>query len=452
MRNIILTLTRSWSPVQTVLLSFLILIFSGASLLYIPIATTHGISFIDALFTSTSAVCVTGLVVLDTAKDFTLAGKIIIALLIQLGGLGIMTFSLAILSMAGGSLSIRWRFTFVSMYSYGKKSTPRNLLIRTVIYTFTIEAVIALILFLRLLIDFPAEEAIGHAVFHAISSFCNAGFSTFSDNLVSYRYDSVIIITICASIVTGGLGFIVLYEIFTQLLQKRNFTRTSLSIHSRVVLIMTFILIFGGTVIFYLLEKNFILNGSSPYQSFLVSLFQSITCRTAGFNSVPIENLRQSTLLIMIFLMYIGGSPGSIAGGIKTTTLAVLILLTRSRFKGQRQVLLWNRALDRETIESATTLVLLTMGFIFLSTFLLIVFHEFSILNPFLSALFEVVSAFGTVGLSMGATPHLSAIGKLIIIGVMYIGRLGPLTLILAFTSHRKNRDIMYPEENIMIG
>jgi len=429
-----------------------VLILSGTGLLYLPFSTTHGITFINALFTSTSAVCVTGLVVLDTATDFTLFGKIIIALLIQTGGLGIMTFSLAILSLAGGSLSIKWRFTFISMYSYGRKSTPKNLLMRTVIYTFTIEFIIAMILFIRFLKDFSPGKAAGHALFHAVSSFCNAGFSTFSDNLISYRYDSVVILTICVSIVCGGLGFIVLYEIFTELIKNRNFSRKSLSIHSRIVLIVTFILIFGGSLLFYILEKNFILQGSTPYKAFLVSLLQSVTCRTAGFNSIQIENLRQSTLLLMIFLMYIGGSPGSIAGGVKTTTLAVLALMTQVRIKGNRQVVIWNRALERETIESATTLVLLTMSFIFISTFILVVFHEFSIRNPFLSALFEVVSAFGTVGLSMGATPFLSVPGKLIIICVMYVGRLGPLTLILAFTSRIKNRNILYPKETIMIG
>lgn len=442
------------SPIQTVLLSFVALILGGALLLMLPFSTTgEGITFVDSLFTSTSAVCVTGLVVKDTAKDFTLFGKIIIALLIQFGGLGIMTFSLALASMFKDSLSIKWRFTFEDMYSDIRKLPVRNLVGRIVLYTFSLEALVAIFLMFQFARDYPFFEALGHSVFHAVSAFCNAGFSTFSDSMVTYRGNAIINIGIMIGIIMGGLGFLVIHELRRQVaagLNRRFFT--GLSHHTRLVLVMTAILVIGGALAIFITEFGFSMRNYSVGETVLASLFQSVTCRTAGFNSMDIGALRQSTQFLMIILMFIGGSPGSIAGGVKTTTVAVAMIMLYAKIKGYSQPLLWNRAIDDDTVDRSTTLIILSIMFVVISTFLVMMIDNFGLRESFLSSLFEVVSAFGTVGLTTGATNKLSNGGKILICLVMYVGRLGPMTLIMALTARKKEVSIEYPEEHIMIG
>lgn len=449
MKNVIVQL----SPVQKVLISFILLILIGSALLMIPVATASGISFVDALFTSTSAVCVTGLIVKDTARDFTLFGKVIIALLIQFGGLGIMTFSLAMVSMFQKSISLKWRFAFENLYSDIRKVPIRNLLGRIVIYTFFFESIIAIGLFTVFLYDYHPLEACGHAVFHSISAFCNAGFSTFSNNLENYRSNIPLNIFIMLAIIIGGLGFVVIHEIRRQF--AHSFNRdffTGLSHHSRLALLTTVLLIFLGCAIIMFLEWDHAISAASSGERVLVSLFHSVTCRTAGFNTVDISQFRQSTQLFMIALMFIGGSPGSIAGGVKTTTAAIVCLMIISKFKGQKQLILWKRAVDEDTIDRSMLLVLLSISFIFLSVFLIMAIGVFDLVEPMLKILFETVSAFGTVGLSLGTTSKLSEAGKIIICIVMFIGRLGPLTLVMALAERKRESEIVYPEEHIMIG
>ncbi|MBN2041062.1 MAG: hypothetical protein JW864_13550 [Spirochaetes bacterium] len=430
----------------------MILILIGTLLLSMPFSTHNGIGIIDALFTSTSAVCVTGLIVKDTQSDFTIAGKIIILILIQFGGLGIMTFSIALLALMGGGLSIKWGFTFESMYSELNKLPVLNLLIRIVLYTISIELLTAIILFTQFYGHYSLIEAIGHSVFHAVSAFCNAGFSTFSDNLAGFGENYIIIITISIAVIIGGLGFIVLNEIsFTPKTNIKKFF-SNLSIHTKVVLATTSILVLSGMTGIIFLEWNYNLSEMNIGQKFLTSFFHSITCRTAGFNTIDIGTLRQSTLSLMTGLMLIGGSPGSIAGGIKTTTITVIVALIIAKFRGYSQVVLWGRALNKETIDRSTTLIILSMLFVFISTFLILAFHDFDMHNSFLSAMFEVISAFGTVGLSMGITENLTSEGKLLICIVMFIGRLGPLTMLMALNSRKKKVNIKFPEEQIMIG
>ncbi len=441
------------SPIRTVLLSFLALILTGTLLLMLPFSTKGGIGFIDALFTSTSAVCVTGLAVRDTARDFTLFGKAVIALLIQLGGLGIMTFSLALVSMFQESISIKWRFTFKEMYSDIRKMPVGTMVKRIVLYTFFMEALFALALFADFAGEFPLLEALGHSVFHSVSAFCNAGFSTFPDGLLSYRGRVFLNIIIILAIISGGLGFVAIHEI------RRQFARgfaggffSGLSHHTRLVLVVTGILIAGGTAVILLMEWNYSLAGESPGTKFLASLFQSVTCRTAGFNTVDIAHLHQSTLLVMIILMFIGGSPGSIAGGVKTTTAGVAFIMLYSKFKGESQPVLWKRAIDRDTVDRSATLIILSLAFVLFSTFMVMITDNPVPGEHFLLSLFETVSAFGTVGLTAGATGSLSSAGKLIICAVMYVGRLGPLTLMAALTARKKTADFEYPEEHIMVG
>ncbi|TFH42213.1 MAG: hypothetical protein E4G96_03895, partial [Chrysiogenales bacterium] len=359
-------------PVQKILLSFLLLIFTGTMFLLLPVSTVKGISFIDALFTATSAVCVTGLIVLDTATDFTITGQVVILLLIQIGALGIMTFSIGILSIIGGSLSITWRFAFDRVYG-GQDTIPmRSLLKRIVIYTFIIELIIALILFSRFSARFAAGMAAWHALFHAVSAFCNAGFSTFSSNLVDYHGDYIAVLAVSVAIILGGLGFLVLAELNWAIRKGPGGFWSRLSIHTRFVLIITAILIVSGGGLFLVLEWSGSLAGMPVPLKFLTSLFQSVTCRTAGFNTVDIGSLRENTLFMMIGLMFIGGSPGSIAGGIKTTTIGVILLLIVNMFRGRRDLVIWERSLGRDVIEKSATLVILAFLFITLCTFILI--------------------------------------------------------------------------------
>ncbi len=441
-----------FSPIQKVLISFLLLIMTGFLLLMLPCSTIVGISPIDALFTSTSAVCVTGLIVKDTASDFTLFGKTVILLLVQFGGIGIMTFSLAVISAVGGKVSIKWRFAMQDLYNDTNRVSNVNILKKIIIFTLLIEGITAVVLFTQFSRDYPLPVALGHSIFHAVSSFCNAGFSTFSSSLINYNNNYLIITTISIAIILGGLGFVVLNDLSKIRIKKMKSSLKAFSIHTKLVLILTFIFIISGAVIFFFLEQNHILKTMGPGEKILNSFFQSVTCRTAGFNTVDMRFLRESTYFMMICLMFIGGSPGSIAGGIKTTTIGVVILLIYSKFRERKQVVIWDRAIDWGTIDRSTTLIILSLIFVITSTFIMLTIREFDIGHTFESVFFETVSAFGTVGLSMGITDQLPDIDKIILSIVMFVGRLGPLTLILALTSGKKEIKIRYPEEHIMIG
>lgn len=440
------------SPVQQFVASFLILILTGALLLKLPAATVKGISFVDALFTSTSAVCVTGLVVLDTGKDFTFIGQVIIIMLIQLGGLGIMTFTIGIFSMFGGNFSLKWRFAFGEIYNDVAIIPTKQILKKILIYTFTIEFTIAAILFTQFIKKFRLIESIWLSVFHSISAFCNAGFSPFSDNLVSYQDNPVVVLAICADIVLGGLGFLVLTELANIRIRRKKPVFDQFSLHSKIVLVSTAILILGGALLFLGLEWNYIIKDKTFDSKLLISLFQSVTCRTAGFNTVDIGALRDSTLSVMMLLMFIGGSPGSIAGGIKTTTFAVISGMVVSKFKGKKQVVFWNRSINEDIINKSMTLVILSFIFIYASTIAVLSVHSFDEKNSFLQVIFEVISAFGTVGLSTGITPFFPDMSKLMISLVMLVGRVGPFAIITAITVNRKIADIEIADENIMIG
>ncbi len=440
-------------PLQKVLASFLVIILAGAFTLMLPVMTTSSIDFSDALFTATSAVCVTGLITVDTATRFTLAGKIVIVLLIQLGGLGIMTFSLGLLSMLGKKLSLKWRFTFNDLYGDFETIPTRVIIKKILIYTFIIEGTTAFFLFIAFLRYYSPVTALGHALFHAVSAFCNAGFSTFSDSLMRFRGDTFLLMVISCAVILGGLGFLVLYEIATHRRDRRRRSWfKSLTLHTRIVLVTTFVLLLGGSLIFFLLEKSHVMAALPWPEKLLTSFFQSVTCRTAGFNSIAISSLRASTLLTMMGLMFIGGSPGSIAGGIKTTTIAAIFLMIRGKFKGDEHVSIQGRSLNQETINRSMTLIILAFLFIFLVSFIMLTIKDFDMGHSFVSVVFEVVSAFGTVGLSTGITGELPLAEKYLIAAVMFIGRLGPLTLITALTLKARKNRIEYPEEQIMIG
>jgi trk system potassium uptake protein TrkH len=363
-----------------------------------------------------------------------------------------MTFSIGVFAMFSGNMSLKWRFTFDSIYNEVTVIPPVEILKKVLIYTFTIESVIAVLLFTEFIKKMPLTEAVWASVFHAVSAFCNAGFSTFSDNLISYQDNSVVILAISMAIVLGGIGFLVLTELTgMKFSRKKKFFR-QFSLHTKIVLFVTGILIFGGAALFLLLEWNFIMKDMPLKTKLLTSILQSITCRTAGFNSVDIGLLRESTLGIMMTLMFIGGSPGSIAGGIKTTTFAVISGLLISKIRGKNQVVFWNRSISDDAVNRSMTLFVLAFIFIYSSTITLLSFHSFDSNNSFLQVVFEVVSAFGTVGLSTGITSKFTYDGKLLLSLVMFVGRVGPFALISAITENVKTAKYEIADENIMIG
>jgi trk system potassium uptake protein TrkH len=444
-------------PAQLIILSFAGAILLGSALLALPVsATGPAASWIDALFTITSATCVTGLAVVDTGTYFSTFGQVLIMIFIQLGGLGITTLSAMIFYVFTDSLPLRDREVVLRTLAGTKTVTPSlgQLLKAVLVLTFTIEGIGALILTARFALDHPLPQAAYLGLFHAISAFCNAGFGLFSDNLVSYQGDWVVNFTIMALIVLGGLGFSVLLELLRIVQGQQRWSHMSL--HTKVVLFTTSILIPLGAAVIWAIERGNILQGMSASTQFLVCMFQSVTPRTAGFNTVDIGRLTDPTLFFIIMLMFIGGASGSCAGGIKVNTFAVLVALTWSRLHGRPDVEIFERRISPWAIPRVITLVILSVCF---TTFmvLLLSLSEQGMLShqdsrgAFMEVTFEAFSAFGTVGLSTGLTPHLTVLGKLMIVLLMFVGRVGPLTLGALFTERRK-RPLRYPEENVLVG
>ncbi|MEW5723769.1 MAG: TrkH family potassium uptake protein [Thermodesulfobacteriota bacterium] len=448
---------RQLPPAATLVGGFVLAILAGAGFLLLPAATVSGsLSFMDALFTATSAVCVTGLIVVDTGGYYTLFGQIVILVLIQIGGLGVMTVSVTIFRLVGASVSLRQRLAIQDIFAH----TPRRDIFQLVktIFLFTALAELsgAVLLFLIWRVDYPWPRAAYLAVFHSISAFCNAGFSLFAGSLMDYRGHLLLNGVVCALIVLGGLGFPVLHDLFSQARVRGNHRR-KLTVQTKTVLLTTAVLISGGATLFWYLERPNTLGGASPLDSVLVSVFQAVTCRTAGFNTVDTSLLRDPTLALMIFLMFIGASPGSCGGGVKTTTLALLGALVWSRLRHKVGLNLFYRSIPQDTVSRSLALVLISLGLIGLVAFLVLMDSP---ANPstagdqrrFLACLFETFSAFGTVGLSMGATPALTAWGKFWIILMMLTGRVGVLTFAYLLTGTGRRNGLEYAEENLMIG
>ena len=446
-------LARQLTPARTFIFSFALLILIGAVLLWLPFAAGRGsIRFVDALFSSASAVCVTGLAVVDIGKDLSFGGQIVTLFLMQIGGLGIITFSVVFFGLMGRGISFKGREIVQSTFLH----TPRRdfiLIAKWVLLsTFIIEGAGALLLFFRFLQDFPPELALYQALYHAVSAFNNCGYSLFSDSLVAYQSDVLVNLTVSLLIVLGGIGFIVVYEVVNRLRGMKQ----KLSIHTRIVLIMTALLIVAGAVLFYFFERNHVLNGMSAGTQALVCVLQSITPRTAGFNTVNIGQLTNATILVMMILMFIGASPGSTAGGIKTTSFALLLLMIWNRFRGSEDVNVYNRTMPKEILTRTIAIIFASAFSICLITSLILFLGTVENLNPaqsrhfFVEYLFETISAFGTVGLSMGITAKMNDLQKLAIILMMFAGRVGPLTL--AFSWHSSKRGITYAEESVMVG
>ncbi|MBU0995185.1 MAG: TrkH family potassium uptake protein [Proteobacteria bacterium] len=445
-------------PATLVLTGFLVAIFIGTIALKLPISTKSGaISYVDALFTATSAVCVTGLVVVDTGEYFTVFGQCIILVLIQIGGLGVMTISVILFQWLGRNISIRQRMAMQDLFTHTPREDIVNLVRSIILFTFGAELIGAVLLTVFGYGDAPLLSTVYTAIFHSISAFCNAGFALFPDSMVRYSGNLPINTTLCALIVVGGIGFPVLYDIRLWLGGRKN-TRVRLSIQTKTVLLTSLALIASGALFFAFLERQSFNETQSLTHRILIPVFQSITCRTAGFNTVDIASLKEATLTMMIFLMFFGASPGSCGGGVKTTTLALITVFTYSRIRRRRRVNFFKKSIPSETVTRSVSLILVSISVIFIALFLILAGESSSSFKmadhqgAFLSCLFETVSAFGTVGLSMGITPEFGIWGKCLIILMMIIGRVGLLTFSYIIVGTGATNGLEYSEENLMIG
>jgi trk system potassium uptake protein TrkH len=464
------------SPTRTLIASFLVLIISGTGLLMLPRASTgENCSFIDAMFTATSATCVTGLIVKDTGSDFTLMGQIIILALIQLGGLGIIVFGVVFALLLGQALNLRESVAMQDLLSARTIGRIGNMIFFILVGTIVIEAIGAVCMF-TMWDDVPGrinnvQQQWFCSIFHSISAFCNAGFSLFSDSFISYNKSWGIYTVICPLIILGGLGFSVLYDLAGLAVDRiKGLCRTLLQGHYRVfmnmpaprpmqlqtkiVLSVSAFLIVAGTLAILLLGHFTVDSTSEGNPGLLDALFQSITARTAGFNTVDISALSPAARMIVILLMFVGGSPGSTAGGIKTVTLAVIIMTTITALRKRQEVEMFRRSIRIVVVGRAITVTLLFIAVLFVGAFALSITERSSGISMS-DVMFETASALGTVGLSTLTTEQTAALtigGKLIIIATMLIGRLGPLTLLAALTFNLKPARYNYPDEAVIVG
>ncbi|WP_042165275.1 TrkH family potassium uptake protein [Paenibacillus gorillae] len=439
---------RKWSPPRILVSGFAAIIFIGAILLSMPFASADGtrLRFIDALFTATSATCVTGLAVVDTGTYFSTAGQLIILLLIQVGGLGFMTMGTLFALVLRKRISLKERLVLQEAMNQSSMEGIVRLIRKVFIYSLSIEAVGALLFTIRFSFDMPLGKAAYFGLFHAVSFFNNAGFDIFGHfrGLTAYVGDPLVNITSMLLIVLGGLGFIVISDLLEIKKNKR------LSLHSKVVLSMTGALIVAGAIVIFIFEfSNAKTLGSLNWgEKVLAAFFQSITPRTAGTNTLDYSSLRQATLFFTVILMFIGASPGSTGGGIKTTTFTTLIGAVVAMGRGREDIVMFRYRLGKDRIFKALTITMLSLALVIGVTMLLTTTED----HQFIQILFETTSAFGTVGLTAGLTPELSDFGRIVIALTMFAGRLGPLTLAYALGPKTEKELYRYPEGKITIG
>lgn len=440
---------------RTVCLGFLAVIVVGTVLLMMPFSTSSGTwnDPIVALFTSTSAVCVTGLAVVDTGTDFSFWGQLCILLLAQIGGLGYMTTTTFLIMLVGRKFSLRQKIAIQQTLDrpgmHGSSQVIQSIIATTMIFEITG----VFLLMPAFVADYGWHQGVWLAIFHSVSAWNNAGFSLFSDGLIRYQSSWLVVFTITMLIIFGGIGYQVILETYLWLRDRllNKTTNLVLSLDFKVACSTTLILLFTGTIAFFIIEtKNIKTFGSLnlPTQ-FLAAWFQSVTSRTAGFNGIDIGQMTSAGLFITIALMFIGASPGGTGGGIKTTTLRVLTSCTKSILQGKEEVLLYERKIAISLILKAVAVLVGSVAMLVLSTVLI------SITDPklnFIQLLFEVVSAFATVGLSTGITSSVSVPAKLILIVTMYVGRVGVLLLMAAVLGDPRPSRVHYPEENLLVG
>lgn len=440
------------TPPQILVIGFAVVILIGSVLLSLPAAAADGVPmpFLDAFFTATSATCVTGLVVVDTGTHFSLFGQIVIILLIQVGGLGFMTMATLFAFALKKRISLKEKLILQEALNQSSMEGIVRLIRKVLLYSLTIEFVAAVIFAARWSFDLGPQKAAYYGIFHAISFFNNAGFDLFGpvtgkfSSLTAYAADPIINAVAMGLIILGGIGFVVMSDLMDYRRTKR------LSLHSKVVLSATGILIGVGAIVIFIFEfTNPRTLGSLSWSGkILASLFQSVTPRTAGANTVDLAGLRQASQFFIIILMFIGASPGSTGGGIKTTTFTTLVGAMIAMIRGKEDIVFFRYRLGKERILKAVTLTLVALALVILVTMILSTTED----HAFLMILFEVTSAFGTVGLTMGLTPDLSDLGKILIAFTMFVGRLGPLTLAYALGPKTEKELYRYPEGKITIG
>lgn len=448
-------------PTRILALSFLLVILTGAVLLSLPISNVDGNSFnfLDSLFVATSSTCVTGLVPVALVNQFNIFGHTVIIFLMQIGGLGLMTMIALILTFMRQRLHYNEKKLIQDSLNKDNVQDIPKFLKSIFKYTFTFEGIGVLLFMCKLVPEYGFAKGLYNSVFLSVSAFCNAGLDNMtSTSLMKYAGDPLISLTVCALIILGGLGFVVWFDYSTKI--KKVFKRElnpkkiwkALSVQTRLVTLMTVGLLLSGTVIIFLLEHS---NGTMVDLSFseklIASFFESTTLRTAGFSTIDYTGIRLGTQMVMILFMYIGGSPGGTSGGIKTTTMAILFLSIYSSIKNREHITLFKRTIPNSVFHRAFTIATGYICALFIAVFILSLSEN----QSFIALLFEAVSAIATVGLSLGITAALSPVGKIVIIVLMFIGRVGPITILLSFMKNKqkhKGSDINYPQGDVMIG
>lgn len=441
---------KKLTNMQIIALGFFLLVLIGTVLLMLPFASVPNepTSILTALFTSVSASCVTGLVLVDTATHWTLFGQIVILFLIQIGGLGFITIATVFLSFARKNLGLKNRSLMAESISTASLAGLKSLTKRIIKGTLLFEGIGAVLLSISFIRDFGFGKGIYYGVFHSVSAFCNAGFDLMGvrekfSSFMYYADDPLVNIVLVALIVIGGIGFAVWEDIR---IHKGKLKRYSL--HSKIVLLVSVILVFGGTLLFLLFEKNHLFQDVPFGKALLRALFQSVTCRTAGFNTIDLSSLSNPSVLLSCLLMLIGGSTGSTAGGIKTTTFAVMFIFLFTALRARRRPQLFGRTLKDTAVKKAANIITFNLSLIFASALLISFIQQL----PIADLLVEVFSAMGTVGMSTGITRMLTPVSKCVIIALMFCGRVGSVTLASAFLEKRAEPKVAYPTEEISLG
>lgn len=444
-----LTKKSRLNAVQVLAIGFALVILVGGIILSLPICSADGsyTNFLDSLFISTSAVCVTGLVTLDTGTHWNNVGKVVIMLLIEIGGLGFMSLSTFVAILLGKKITLRERLLMQeAMNTFNIQGLVK--MVRYVLsFTFTVQAFGALLLSIQFIPEYGLRRGIFYSIFHSVSAFCNAGFDLFGEykSLVNYSSNSLVLLTISSLIIIGGLGFVVSLEILNYKKRKR------LSTHSKIVLSITVVLIVLGALFMLLVEYSNpeTLANMTFKDKVLNAYFASVTPRTAGFNSISTDGMTMAGKLMTIILMFIGGASGSTAGGLKVTTFGVIVFTVISALKGREETEAFGRKFSKETVYKAFVLLSICMMLVLTVTMILTITEPD---KSFINLLYEATSAFGTVGITTGVTQDITSISKVVILLTMYLGRVGPLTVILAVIHSRKKSKIKYPEAKILIG
>jgi trk system potassium uptake protein TrkH len=451
-----------FTPTRVTVTSFAILVVAGSALLATPLSTTDGtwLAPVDALFVATSAVCVTGLSPIDVSSELSFFGHLVVLVLMQLGGLGLMTFTTTLYVWLGERMSITERLTIQENLLPSASSQIKRILAHVIGYTVLVEGIGAAFLAGYWITTGKFDsvaKTLWFAVFHSVSAFTNGSFALFPNSLIDFQRDHFVLIVISSLIAFGGLGFLVVFELSEYVARRISGQKFRIGVQSRLTLITTAALIVVGTAAFYVLERNGAFAALTSAEALTNAYFFAIVPRTAGFNTVRMSEFGGAAGYLLMILMFVGASPGSTGGGIKTTTFGLLVAYSYARFRGRSQLDLWNRTIPQTSIDKATAVVVASAATVLLAT-LTLMFTETRGMNAFESqarlmpVLFETISAFGTVGLSLDFTPVVSTAGKLVLVFLMFVGRVGAITLALAISLNARPAKFSYAEENIMIG